>query len=575
VPAIGLSSLPASAPGDVFLLRPPLEGPAAKSVASDAARFQELLPGVGDVGEGAAHAEHQTGTMAAPSTRSGAAALSQGPVANKPRRPAESSARKRGYPAALFVIVAPEAARTQFKSIILRPNCQPGAVVSQDLQIDASSPQEPLPTGRLAQPEGTVEACTAMPAETGTRPGSNQPPVTQASTPAALVPAAPQTLPGPAPSKEPLAATAPDAPRERRQREEANASPPTADPQEGGALAPALAPPPELPTPHRPPAPKGSDSSSSLVQASRAGERPRVSQSAPPAGGREAPETAGPESVDARPSHIAPGPLAFSATIAPVNAAGDEAATRPVELAASKRQFVLPPEAQLGSKEGGQPAPSVGLADPAGKSDLEKRTALAAATAGAPADESAGHRRDPSSAGAPQTGAAAQGAPQSFAAVQADSRLTRGTTATSAPLASARIPNSTPAPQAPKTIHDITLELDSGSQRAAVRLTERGGELHVAVRTTDENLANGLRQQLPALSERLEQSGFRASSWHSGAGHRQGEDVAAAFRQERNAPGGEGSPRDPQDGRQQRDGEREAHPRKQGKDFARFLSSLA
>jgi hypothetical protein len=70
-----------------------------------------------------------------------------------------------------------------------------------------------------------------------------------------------------------------------------------------------------------------------------------------------------------------------------------------------------------------------------------------------------------------------------------------------------------PAPAA----HDIRLQLTGPEQRVEVRMVERGGDVHVAVRTSDSGLAGALRQDLPALSARLEQSGFHAESWHTGS----------------------------------------------------------
>jgi hypothetical protein len=59
---------------------------------------------------------------------------------------------------------------------------------------------------------------------------------------------------------------------------------------------------------------------------------------------------------------------------------------------------------------------------------------------------------------------------------------------------------------------DIRLDLSSGEQRVEVRLSERAGELHLAVRTPDERLSGALRDNLPALSSKLEQAGFRSDS---------------------------------------------------------------
>jgi hypothetical protein len=73
-----------------------------------------------------------------------------------------------------------------------------------------------------------------------------------------------------------------------------------------------------------------------------------------------------------------------------------------------------------------------------------------------------------------------------------------------------------PAAAAPAA-HDIKIELNGGGQRVEVRLTERGGDVHVAVRTPDARLSDAMRQDLPALAAKLEQSGFRADGWQPGA----------------------------------------------------------
>jgi hypothetical protein len=74
------------------------------------------------------------------------------------------------------------------------------------------------------------------------------------------------------------------------------------------------------------------------------------------------------------------------------------------------------------------------------------------------------------------------------------------------------------APAAAPT-REIQLQLHQGEQRVDVRLTEHGGEVRVAVRTPDQQLAGALRADLPALSTRLEQTGFRAETWHPAIFH--------------------------------------------------------
>jgi hypothetical protein len=136
---------------------------------------------------------------------------------------------------------------------------------------------------------------------------------------------------------------------------------------------------------------------------------------------------------------------------------------------------------------------------------------------------------------------------------------------------------SDPEPAAPqKVAHDITLDLGSGSQRAAVRLSERGGEVHVAVRTPDAGLAADLRQGLPSLAAKLEQSGFRAETWHPGAAPRQAaESSAGGAGQNQSGQNGQESSRERREGQPQTPefGQR-PQPKKEGKDFAWFMSSL-
>jgi hypothetical protein len=63
-------------------------------------------------------------------------------------------------------------------------------------------------------------------------------------------------------------------------------------------------------------------------------------------------------------------------------------------------------------------------------------------------------------------------------------------------------------------LKDLSIQIgQAGSERVELRLTEQGGQLRVAVRTADSELAQGLRQTLPDLVARLEGSGFRAEAW--------------------------------------------------------------
>ena len=69
------------------------------------------------------------------------------------------------------------------------------------------------------------------------------------------------------------------------------------------------------------------------------------------------------------------------------------------------------------------------------------------------------------------------------------------------------------APSAP-ALRDMKFEVTGGESRVEVRLSERGGEVKMTVRTPDASLASTLRDNLPALSTRLAESGFKSEFWH-------------------------------------------------------------
>ena len=120
-----------------------------------------------------------------------------------------------------------------------------------------------------------------------------------------------------------------------------------------------------------------------------------------------------------------------------------------------------------------------------------------------------------------------------------------------------------------------------GRDQRLAALTERAGEVRVAVRTTDSQLAGSLRQNLPGLSARLDASGYRTESWHpaaaSGEERHTADTNAGTLTQDSNLQSG-------QHGQQQQSGNghsrrpeppEEQHERKEkGKDFAWLMSSL-
>jgi hypothetical protein len=119
-----------------------------------------------------------------------------------------------------------------------------------------------------------------------------------------------------------------------------------------------------------------------------------------------------------------------------------------------------------------------------------------------------------------------------------------------------------------------------GDQRVEVRVSERAGDTHVQVRTPDTGLARDLQEDLPALASKLQQSGFRAETWHpAGTAERQGTAEAAAGAASQNSerqPGQNG-------GQRERDAQQQPKPKAQendtpsqeaGKDLAWLFSSI-
>ncbi len=93
----------------------------------------------------------------------------------------------------------------------------------------------------------------------------------------------------------------------------------------------------------------------------------------------------------------------------------------------------------------------------------------------------------------------------------------RMTTKEAAPPAVRTEIESPPEAKPAAPAREIQIQVNRGEQRVDLRLTERGGEVLVAVRTPDPQLAGTLREDLPQLSSRLEQAGFRAETWHPAA----------------------------------------------------------
>ena len=82
-------------------------------------------------------------------------------------------------------------------------------------------------------------------------------------------------------------------------------------------------------------------------------------------------------------------------------------------------------------------------------------------------------------------------------------------------------PPAVPLKTAPE-VTEISLSVplgqaDSGAEeRVAIRMVQRGAEIHVSVRAPDHEVAQSLRQDLSRLASSLDEAGFRAEAWRPG-----------------------------------------------------------
>jgi len=145
---------------------------------------------------------------------------------------------------------------------------------------------------------------------------------------------------------------------------------------------------------------------------------------------------------------------------------------------------------------------------------------------------------------------------------------------------------STRAETAPETakgssVREMKLELTGGDRRVEVRLSERGGEVKMTVRTPDTHLANVLRENLPTLSARLAESGCKGDAWHPSASsvdqrsHTTDSSANSAFRDANPSPREQDRQPQQHGGQRQRKNPEEPLPQQQkGRDFAWLMSSL-
>jgi hypothetical protein len=138
-------------------------------------------------------------------------------------------------------------------------------------------------------------------------------------------------------------------------------------------------------------------------------------------------------------------------------------------------------------------------------------------------------------------------------------------------------------PEAAKatSVRDLKFEVIGVDRRVEVSVSERHGEMKMTVRTPDANLATTLRENLPALSTRLAESGFKNETWHPAASstnewqHTTESSRSGAF-QDSNPPPRE-QHRESQDGSGHHHPKRDQEPlpqQQKGRDFAWLMSSL-
>lgn len=68
-------------------------------------------------------------------------------------------------------------------------------------------------------------------------------------------------------------------------------------------------------------------------------------------------------------------------------------------------------------------------------------------------------------------------------------------------------------PPAQPVSRDVSLHLGDGQTNVDIRMAERGGEIRVTVQTSDHDLANSMRGDLPDLVGKLRQAGYQAEAW--------------------------------------------------------------
>jgi hypothetical protein len=316
---------------------------------------------------------------------------------------------------------------------------------------------------------------------------------------------------------------------------------------------------PQSSTPHRPDRP---------VQLKTSAERPLIATDPKP---EESPVPQIPSNDGEEPPR--PLELAFAAKLVPISdpvAASPKEAPPKAETRPAAKADVVPGDSE--SETADQPSP------------LRERPAAPAVTPRARESRQERHpeQQDP----APQREAAPEwrasfSGPMHEAATSRPAIEPEPAPGTPAPHSTAAAESAVPAQPVAPAARDIRIELAGGDRRVEVRLMERAGKVHVAVRTPDAQLAGALRENLPSLSARLEQTGMRTESWHPGA------DAAADKRPQaaqpsrgdsadaRDRESSQSQQRESKDDSQRRSRENgsQAHRRNKGVSFSWFMPS--
>jgi hypothetical protein len=86
----------------------------------------------------------------------------------------------------------------------------------------------------------------------------------------------------------------------------------------------------------------------------------------------------------------------------------------------------------------------------------------------------------------------------------------------------------TPAPETNQPARSLSFKIQSEDRGAAnVVLTDRGGQVHMTVRSSDPALAQSLRSDLGSLAGGLNQQGFDVKLWNPSSGSSTADDSSA------------------------------------------------